>query len=201
MLREQMLWHAVVYGQKDAVDFARAQFEWLAGGGAVAPDIAKSVMQAGALLGGEGAFDWLCGRLEAAASEHERMNILTALGCFGEPDILEEVARYTLQKVAQRNKFIPLVSMAANPHATPFLWEWYRRHVAELETFHPLLYERVIGAVVPIAGMQTPEAVRSFFKNYMQKNPQVADVARLSLEKLEVNLNMRRAGTSRRRGN
>jgi tricorn protease interacting factor F2/3 len=192
LLREQMIWHAAVYNHKETLDFAEEQFDNLTRGEAVSPDITKCIMQAGALSNGSTAFDWLCRHLETTTSEHERMNVLTALGCFKEPELLKTAAQYTLDKVPARNKFIPLVSMAANPYAIPFLWEWYVSHVTELETFHPMLYERVIAAIVPIAGMRAPETVRSFFKKYMQKIPLVADISRLSLEKLEINLNMRR---------
>jgi tricorn protease interacting factor F2/3 len=193
MLREQLLWHMILNGHEPVLSFAAKQFDTLARGGSTHPDITKSILQAGAFLGGKSALDWLCRHLETAGSEHERMNVLTALGCFEETALIKRAAQYTLDRVPDRNKFIPLVSMATNPHALPILWDWYRDHVSELETFHPLLYERVIASMVPIAGMVAPDAVRSFFSNYLQDKPLAADVIRLSLEKLEINLNMRQA--------
>ncbi len=193
MLREQLLWHIAVYGHEGILGFAGEQFDTLVRGGSIHPDITKSIMQAGALIGGKAAFDWLCRHLETSASEHERMNVLTALGCFREPEIIVSAAQYTLDKVPDRNKFIPLVSMAANPRAVPIMWDWYTGHVAELETFHPLLYERVIAEIVPIAGMVDPGAVRSFFRKYLRDKPLAADIIRLSLEKLEINLIMQQA--------
>jgi tricorn protease interacting factor F2/3 len=130
-------------------------------------------------------------RLEAAESEHERMNILTALACFSEPELIEESLAYCLEHVPDRNKFIPVAATAANPFAADRMWDWYLENLAALETFHPMLYERVIAAVVPLGGMQQPEAVRAFFETYVAKQPQVADVVKLSLEKLEINLRMR----------
>ena len=123
------------------------------------------------------------------------MNIMTALGCFEEPELIKTAAHYTLDKVPARNKFIPLQSMAVNPHASPHMWDWYTAHVAALETFHPLLYERVIAAIVPIAGMAKPEDVNAFFNAYMQEKTLAADIIRLSLEKLEINLKMRQASS------
>ena len=192
LLREQLIWHAAVYGHKTIIDFAEKQFSALTSGSAVHPDLSKSVMQTGALVGGKFALKWLQHRLETSTSEHERMNVLTALGCFDAPDLLQQAAQYTLDSVPARNKFIPLVSMAANPHATPFLWRWFLEHVGALETFHPVLYERIIGAVIPIAGMTDPDSVRSFFHEYLKKKRLAADVIRLSLEKLDINLNRNR---------
>jgi len=195
MLREQLLWHAALYGLESVLEFAKERFAALVRGDAIHPDLTKSIMQAGALIGGQAAQDWLVRRLETSTSEHERMNIMTALGCFEEPELIKTAAHYTLDKVPARNKFIPLQSMAVNPHASPHMWDWYTAHVAALETFHPLLYERVIAAIVPIAGMAKPEDVNAFFNAYMQEKTLAADIIRLSLEKLEINLKMRQASS------
>ena len=195
LLREQLIWHAALYGHEAIIDFAKKQFSTLTGGSALHPDLSKCIMQTGALTEGDVAFNWLLDRLETSTSEHERMNALTALGCFSKKDLLQQAAQYALDSVPPRNKFIPLVSMATNPYATPFLWRWFLNHVDALETFHPMLYERVIGAVVPIAGMADPESVRSFFKDYLKKKKLAGGVIRLSLEKLEINLNLRQASS------
>ena len=196
MLREQMLWHAALYEDEKVLAFTADQFKTLAEDGSVHPDLARSVMQAGILQGGEQAFEILCQRLEATDSEHERMNILMALGSQKDPDLIRETLNYTLEHVPDRNRFIPLVALCLNPHAIPLMWDWYLTHVQALETFHPLLYERVIAGIIPLAGMQSPEAVKDFFTDYMEKHPQTVDVVKLSLEKLEINLAMRKAAGS-----
>jgi tricorn protease interacting factor F2/3 len=96
-----------------------------------------------------------------------------------------------LTAVPPRNKFIPIVAMSGNLHAIPLLWDWYVNHLAELEQFHPMLYERVIAAIVPMAGIDHVEAVRRFFVDYVLKNEKAADVIRLCLERLEINQRMR----------
>jgi hypothetical protein len=83
--------------------------------------------------------------------------------------------------------------MASNPHAIPLLWDWYVSNLEQIEQFHPMLYERVVAAIVPIAGMDNQETVKDFFEDYMQKTDKAADVIRLSLERLEINLRMRAA--------
>jgi tricorn protease interacting factor F2/3 len=190
MLREQMLWHAALYDDEKVLAFTTDQFEALADHGSIHPDLARSVMQAGILQGGEKAFTFLCQRLESTNSEHERMNILMALGSQKDPDLIQATCNYTLEHVPDRNRFIPLVALCLNPHAIPLMWDWFLENVQTLETFHPLLYERVIAGVVPLAGMKNPDAVHDFFTAYMEKNPQTADVVKLSLEKLEINLAM-----------
>jgi tricorn protease interacting factor F2/3 len=195
MLREQMLWHAALYGDEAVLTFADDQFKAFADHGSIHPDLARSVMQAGILQGGEKAFRLLCLRLETTDSEHERMNILMALGSQKDPDLIRETCKYTLEHVPDRNRFIPLVALCLNPHAIPLMWDWFLENVQTLETFHPLLYERVIAGVIPLPGMNNPEAVIDFFTAYMGTHPQTVDVVKLSLEKLEINLAMRkRAG-------
>ena len=191
ILRDQLLFDAVQYGSAAAEAFALERFGELRRGGSVHPDILKSVMQAAAWCGAAHEFEWFDRRFNACASEHERMTILSAIGCFRSGAEIERALDYVLATVPPRNKFIPIVAMSANPHAVPLLWDWYVKHLAELEQFHPMLYERVIAAIVPVAGIDHAEAVRPFFADYILNNAKAADVIRLSLERLEINQRMR----------
>ena len=192
LLRDQILLPATVFGADDVSEFALEQFGNLRTGGTVHPDIQKSVLQIGALSGGSDALEWLCRRFHSTASEHERINILNALGWFKEGSDMEQALQFTLDAVPQRNKFIPIVAAAANPHMVDHLWEWYTNHLKVLETFHPLLYERVIAAVVPSAGIGRMDAVQGFFEKYVGEHPNFGDVVRLALEQLAINVGMRR---------
>jgi len=96
-----------------------------------------------------------------------------------------------LKEVPDRNKFIPINYMAGNPYAIPSLWEWYVSHVTALEQFHPVHYERVIEAIVPVCGLGKEEQVKAFFADYMRQKDKAKDVIKLSLEKLEINSRMR----------
>jgi tricorn protease interacting factor F2/3 len=61
----------------------------------------------------------------------------------------------------------------------------------QIEQFHPMLYERVVASIIPLAGMKDPQGIKEFFADYMQKTEKATDVINLSLEKLEINLRMR----------
>jgi aminopeptidase N len=191
LLRDQLLFDAVQFGSKAAETFALERFGELSRGGPVHPDILKSVMQSAAWCGAAHEFEWFDRRFNACASEHERMTILSAMGWFRGRSEIERALDYVLSAVPPRNKFIPIVAMSGNLHAAPLLWDWYVTHLAELEQFHPMLYERVIAAIVPVAGIDQAEAVRRFFAEYILKNEKAADVIRLSLERLEINQRMR----------
>jgi tricorn protease interacting factor F2/3 len=95
--------------------------------------------------------------------------------------------------VPARNKFVPVVAMASNPYAISLLWDWYVSNLEQIELFHPLLYERVVAAIVPVAGMDNPQEIKKFFEEYLQKTEKAKDVIKLSLERLEINLRMRNA--------
>ncbi len=193
ILRDQVLWRAALLGSQQAVDFGRSQFSLLRQGKSVKPDILKSVMQIGALCEGLPAFDWFDVRFRQSVSEHERLNILSALGCFLERSALEKTLDYVLERVPARNKFIPVAAMAANPHGIPLLWPWYRANLKSIEQFHPLLYERVITALVPAAEIEIADEVKTFFGNYLRTSDRARDAIKLALEKLEINLRMRQA--------
>ena len=193
ILRDQMLWHAAVCGDEDVQATLQRLFTQLTQGEAVHPDIMRSVMQAGALKGDKATFEWMVARMAETASEHERLNILTAWGAFSDPALLTEVRQYVLQHVPPRNQFIPLVAMAQNPHALSELWPWYLSHIDQLEQFHAILYERVIAAFVPVAGLFEADRVETFMTQYATDQPQFKDVINLSLEKMAIYLRMRTA--------
>ena len=193
MLRDQLIWDAALYGSQSALDFAVNQFAELMRGNAVHPDILKSVMQVGALSGNEQVFDWLDQRLNDSQIEHERMNILTALGCFNEDKLIRKAQQYILENVPARNKFIPVVSLCENPHAVSLMWDWYVSNLEQIEQFHPMLYERVVAAIIPAAGLLRTAEVKSFFNDYLKKKEKAKDIIKLSLERLEINLRMRDA--------
>ncbi|MBW2430557.1 MAG: M1 family metallopeptidase [Deltaproteobacteria bacterium] len=193
LLRDQIIWEAALYGSRPTLDFIRDQFALLMNGDAVHPDIMKSVMQAGALTGNEQVFDWFDRRLEASLIEHERMNILTAIGCFKDEGLILKTQQYILDTVPARNKFIPVVAMCSNPYAIALMWDWYVSNLDQIEQFHPLLYERVVAAIVPTAGLQRADEVKAFCDDYLNKKDKAKDVIKLSLERLEINLRMRNA--------
>ncbi len=194
LLRDQLIWDAVLYGSKPALDFAGRQFSALMRGDTIHADIMKSVMQVGALSGNDRTFDWFDQQLQESKIEHERLNMLSALGCFSDEALIIKSQQYTLDTVPARNKFIPVVAMASNPYAIPLLWDWYVNNLEEIEQFHPMLYERVIAAIVPTAGIKRAVEVKAFFDDYLKKSDKAKDIIKLSLERLEINLRMRSAG-------
>ena len=191
LLRDRLLRHAVVYGSAEAESFVKEKFRLLMQGESIHPDIQKGVMQAGAWIDNAVAYEWLEKRFHRSDSEHDRINILTAMGCFQEKKTLEKALRFTLDTVPDRNKFIPILSAAANPYVGSFLWDWYLSYREVLESFHPLLYERVITGIVPICGIDKAEAVHAFFSRYLDTPTAPKDAIRMSLERLKINCRMR----------
>ena len=183
-LRDQFIFSAVVYGAEEATAFVRT----VADRSDLHPDILKGVYQADAFLNGGVAFERLIERYQTAGSEHERLVVLAAMGCFRDPDVLAQARSYVLANVPDRNRFIPLTAMGHNPYAVEDLWPWFTGAQTQLADFHPLLRERVIAAVIPVAGMRDPAGVKAFFDGYLEDHPQTSDVVKLSLEKLAINL-------------
>jgi len=193
ILRDQILWQAALFGSPKAEEFCMGQFALLLKDRKVHPDIQRSVMQVGASFGSRETFEWFVGKIRSSESEHERMNMLVALGCFRDREVLERVKRYVLEEVPDRNKFVPIGVMSENPAAIPFLWDWYQANLQALERFHPVHYERVIAALVPICGLGREEEVRKFFLEYMNNQEKLKSVVKLSLERLEIHSRMRRS--------
>jgi tricorn protease interacting factor F2/3 len=193
LLRDKFIWAAAFLGSDAAVEFARDRFKALMEGADIHPDIMKSVLQASAYTGDERVYNWFVERMDQSRIEHERMNILTALGCFKDGVLTGKVLQSVLDSVPARNKFIPVVAMSANPYAIPLMWDWYVSHLEEIEQFHPMLYERIVAAIIPASGLERADEVKKFFADYMQQKDKARDVIKLSLERLEINLRMRAA--------
>ena len=193
LMRDQIILPAVVFGAEKIADFARRKYIALSKGSeSVHPDIQKAVLQVGAFTGALKELDWLRARFRQSESEHERLNILAALGCFRSREQIEEAMQFALEEVPDRNKFIPIVAIAGNPYATSLLWTWYQAHRDQLEKFHPLLYERIIAAFFPMVEPAQADEVKRFSNDYLQERPHLRDVLKLSLERLDINLQFRK---------
>jgi aminopeptidase N len=193
ILRDHLLFLAVLFGSPEAVAFAGGKFAALMAGEPVHPDIMKSVMQVGAMADGKTAFDWLTRRMETADSEHERINLLAALGCLREETYIRLGLAYAVDKVPARNKHIPLAAFAVNPDAMGFMWQWYEENQKQFESFHPLIFERVMATLIPLGGMTREADVIAFFKDDPGRTGAAVGVIKMSLEKLAINLRMQKA--------
>ena len=198
ILRDQVLWQAALIGSSAAADFGSSKFALMKAGKAVSPDILKSAMLIGALTEGQAAYDWLEKRYRESDSEQERVNVLIALGGFTDRAVIAKALDYVIHQVPGRNQFIPIAAMAANPSAISLLWDWYTANLSIIETFHPLLYERLITAIVPSAGLYRPDEIRGHFTDYLGRSDKARDAIKLALEKLEINLQTRNAIRIRR---
>jgi len=191
ILRDHILMRAAAYGCVNGTEFALGKFSSLLKGEKVHSDIMKSVMMVGAWNGDMETFEWFDKRFKSSESEHERMNILSALGGFRDEEVVKRVQAYVLGDVPQRNLFIPIDTLCTNPDAIPLMWEWYVSNLAVLEQIHPIQYERVIEAIVPVCGLGREEEIKAFFEDYMKQKTTAKDVIKLSLERLEINSRMR----------
>ena len=149
-------------------------------------------MTASAVSGGRAALEAMIRRFEVSGVEHERMTLAGALGCFDSWPLLEEALDYTLEKVPDRIRFMPLVAAAGNPAAADRLWPWFVDNFPRIERMHPLLFERVVAAFVPGPGMQDPDRTCTFCEGLQHEQPRLKDVIALSLERLDVNAGFRR---------
>ena len=194
MLRDAVLFRAAMFGSDSASAWGKETFQQLLEGREIHPDIQRSALQIGAWLTPRAAFTWSQDRLKTSESEHERMNILMAMGCLSDEAVMQEALAFALDHVPQRNRHLPLVSCAANPRIVPIMWDWIESHIAELEGFHPLLFERVIDALVPICGLGREGAVKAFFEAYLSRKKTGEATIRIALEFLAVNGMMREDG-------
>lgn len=192
-LRDEVLFQAALYGSRKAREFGLEAFAALTGGRAVHPDLQRAAIQIAALCAADGAYDWLTRRLQVAESEHERINLLHGLGSFREPALIRESLEFILEKVPERNKFIPICRCGVNPYAAPLLWDWFRARIETLERLHPVHFERVIGGILPTCGAHREEEVKAFFEEYLRRTDRARATIGMALEMLEIHRRARAA--------
>ena len=191
MLRDQLFAQGAMMGNRKILEYLVNLFDAWSNGTAIAPDLARGVLTAGAVSKGQTALDLLIRRFEKSNIEHERMTIAGALGSLGQWPVLEKALAYSLEKIPDRIRFMPLVSSAGNPAGVDRLWHWFEKNMSAMQRMHPLLLERVVAAMVPVPGLMDPARARSFCNGLVEKQPRLKDVIALSLERLSVNIDWR----------
>ncbi|MGM0453707.1 MAG: M1 family aminopeptidase [Thermodesulfobacteriota bacterium] len=190
-LRNNMLGHAALFEVPGPAEAAEQEFKRLSDGQSVGVNILRAVMQAGAFAGDDKSFDWFIDRFETSPSEHERLNILRAIGCFRQPHLIERAQSMILESVPQRNMFLPVAALVANPHATDRMWDWFVANIEALKQIHPIIFERIVAAIVPVcaldvSNMDRPDAVETYFEDFGKQTDLAAAAIRMSLEKRHI---------------
>lgn len=193
ILRDQLLWHTFVYGCKEVEAFGIKRFLQLMNGDNIHPDIMKAVIQMGAQTHDGEALEWMKNRFGVSESEHERMNILAGLACLNKPELIRDALEFVMTEVPGRNRFMPIAAMGSNIHAESMMWGWFTENLVRLENMHPLHFERVITGIVPVAGIENAPEVKDFLTDYKEKTSRAKDAIDLALEKLEINVRIRKA--------
>ncbi|MDL2275180.1 M1 family metallopeptidase [Desulfosarcina sp. OttesenSCG-928-G10] len=192
MLRDQLLVHGALLGDADILAELMARFRGFLEGAAIAPDIFRAVMTAGAVSGDSKAVDAMMRCYEKSQVEHERMTLVTALGSAGPWPVLEKALDYALDTVPDRIRYLPIVAAAGNPGMGRMLWHWLESRLPRIKTMHPMLFERVIATFVPGGpGLSDPDQTRRFCAALLGDHPRLADVIALSLERLTANVAFR----------
>jgi tricorn protease interacting factor F2/3 len=191
MLRDQLLTHGVLAEHRRVLTFLTELFEKFMNGSEIPPDIFKSAMTAGAITGDRATLAAMLHRVEESTVEQERMTLVTALGAFKKWELLEEALDYALKEVPDRIRYMPLVAAAGNPAASDALWSWFEDQLPGMQNMHPLLFERIVAAFVPVPGLLDPERTQSFCRSLTVSHPRLKDIIALSLERLEVNMRWR----------
>jgi tricorn protease interacting factor F2/3 len=191
MLRDQLFVHGALIGNPTILDRLKDPFTAFLNGKPIAPDIFRGVMVAGAVTGSQAAVEAIMARYQTSAVEHERMTLAGALGAFDQWDQLEPALDFALDAIPDRIRFMPLVAAAGNPAALDRLWPWFETNLPRIENMHPLLFERVVAAFVPVPGLQNPERTRTLCEKLVRQQPRLKDVIALSLERLTINSGFR----------
>jgi len=191
ILRDSLLWTAFTFGNEEVAKFGLSKFQELFDGKIIQADIMASILKIGAGTD-DRAFDYFIEKLETPDTpEHEKINILMALGCFKDKESLSKSFNYILEKVPNKNKFFPLRQLSKNLVILDDLWTWFLDKLQALEKLHPILFGRVVVSLIPLAGLGKEAEVKDFFNDYMSKKDITKDTIKMVVELMEINSRLR----------
>ncbi len=191
ILRSTLLWPSYLFGDKGVIDFATKKFRALTSGKKIHADILATVMRMGA-AGDSSAFTWFKKKLESPdTTEQEKIDILRALGNFSDKATIFKALDYTIKNVPLGNQYIPLIFATRNLKSMQDMWQWYRDNLENLEKLHYMHHGYIINGVISFGAFERGAEVKTFFKDYMNRNELVKDTIKMALENLEVNIRMR----------
>jgi aminopeptidase N len=191
ILRNQLLWTASYFGDEKVTSLCLELFKNFMAGESIDANILESVLKIGASQN-SGCYDFLISKFESPVIEEtEKINILRALGCFKDRELLLKSLEYVLDKVPLKNKLVPILSAAGNLVIMRDMWQWFLENIKKIEKFHPFHFQIVISSLVPVSGVERPGEVKQFFEEYMKGNKGNRDTIKMALEKLDVNCRLR----------
>jgi tricorn protease interacting factor F2/3 len=192
-LRRSLLISSFLFNDEGVAEFGRKQFLNYLDGKSVDPDILSPIMRIGAAQL-PNSFSFLSDKLSRTETpEPEKVNILQALTSIEEKETLLNALDFVLEKVPLGNRIYALRVVSQNLAFIDDLWDWFLEHLKKLEKLHPIHLESVISGVVSLAGLDKVEEVKSFFESYMEENELAKDTIKMTLERLEINSQLRQS--------
>ncbi len=183
-IRSGLIYNAVQFGYEKAEKYALDKFKEIKNGVQISPDILGNILRIGALKTNDREF--LVNRFENAENEQESISYLNALGDFNELSLIEEMQMYTFEKVPLRNRSTIIQGIIANPKAKATLWKWYIANLDNFEALTDYMYQNVLTSLIPMCTDDIDD-VRSFFKEYLNKRPNLTDALDIAMENVEIN--------------
>ncbi|MHA2032384.1 MAG: ERAP1-like C-terminal domain-containing protein, partial [Candidatus Kariarchaeaceae archaeon] len=192
-LRSSLLNSSYLFSDEGVAQFGKKKFKDYLDGNSVHPDILSTIMRIGAAQTPD-SYPILKEKLEKEETpEPEKINLLQAISSFEDKELLLAALEYSLEKVPDRNKYIPIITAARNLAIAEDIWDWFKDNVEKLEKLNPMHFESVIAGIVGLSGLNRVEEVKTYFNSYMEKKDLAKDTIKMTLERMEINARLRRA--------
>jgi puromycin-sensitive aminopeptidase len=152
----------VVARSRAAVDRA------LAGGAALDPASAASLVTVAAAHGDARLYDALAAAAKRIASPEEHYRYLNALTAFRDPALIERALQETRSTVRNQDTALYLARFFENPAARDRAWAFIKESWSDLEPKLRIAFGegRVVGAVAAFCDARTRDDIRAFFTTH-----------------------------------
>ena len=191
LIRNSILWAAFSYGNQNAEEFGKTNFTKILEGKKVHQDILSSVLKIGAATNNKSTPYFMQKLLAPDTPDVEKLYVLEAFGCQRNKKDILKTLNMNLKQVPSQSRSYLFSSMARNPEALEFIWPWFLKNLKKIEEQSPMVYARTIASLVPIGGLENASEVSQFFKKQLDEKDLAKDTIKMTLELLEINLNMR----------
>ncbi|MHA1804544.1 MAG: M1 family metallopeptidase [Promethearchaeota archaeon] len=193
IIREAFLWNAYFMKNEEVKEMGENLFKKALNGEKIDPDLVSSVYKIGAATHHEAMNFFLKKIFSPETSEIEKLYILEALGCFDQEKRIKEAFKLTIKHVPSSSRHYVFNSMGRNPIALKLIWDLFLKYQDELKKEGPLSYSRALVSLIPTAGLFHEKEVKEFLEAELKnKDPSSEDTIKMTMELLEINLNLRR---------
>jgi len=189
IIRGSLINAACRLGSDKAKSYVMSEFEKIKNGDSVDANLRATILAVAARETND--YNWFKTRFDNPSSETDFINTINAMTGFTENEMIEKVKDLVFTEIPRRNRGFAIGGLAANKVIKDELWEWYIANLDSFESMNNFMFQNSIVAIVS-ASEKSFGDMKSFFEDYLKKNPRTSDAVDVGMEQLEIMMSFKK---------